>query len=91
MAETLSLEGKLDLSAVPQLHDDLMACAGKDVIVSLAKVTQLGALCVQTLIAAANSARGGGHDFTLAEPSDRVLGQLAAMGMTPEMIMEGSE
>ena len=89
MVEKLSLKGKLDLAAVGELHTDLLACEGKDVIVSLGDVTHLGALCLQTMIAAATSARNAGHTFQVVDTSDRVLGQLSAMGMSPETITEG--
>lgn len=91
MAEILSPTGKLDVSAVGQLHSDLIARAGQNVTVSLDTVTHLGALSAQALIAAARSARATGHRLKLIDTSDRVLGQLAAMGMTPETIMEGSQ
>tara|TARA_R110000787_G_scaffold48099_5_gene116162 strand:+ start:393 stop:668 length:276 start_codon:yes stop_codon:yes gene_type:complete len=90
MVDTLTLEGKLDLAAVGQLHDDLMARSGRNVIVNMSRVTHGGALCIQTLIAAAISARADGFSIKLTNTNDRVLGQLAAMGMTPETIMEGS-
>lgn len=90
MAEVLSLEGRLDLTAVGKLHEDLLARAGNDLVVQMDHVTQLGTLCIQTLIAAANTARANGHSFKLANTSDRILGQLATLGMTPETIMKGS-
>lgn len=91
MGERLSLAGKLDVSAVGQLHSDLVARAGQDVTVSLGAVTHLGALCAQALISAAGGARANGNCLNLIDAGDRVLGQLAAMGMTPETIMEGSQ
>ncbi|MGJ8627926.1 MAG: STAS domain-containing protein [Sulfitobacter sp.] len=91
MAEVLSVEGRLDLTAVGKLHDDLLAHSGGDVVVQMDRVTQLGTLCVQTMIAAANTARANGHSFKITNTSDRVLGQLAVMGMTPETIMKGSQ
>lgn len=90
MGELLSLTGKLDVSAVAQLHSDLVARAGQNVTVSLGAVTHLGALCAQALISAAHGARKNGNSLRLTDTSDRVLGQLAAMGLTPETIMEGS-
>ncbi len=91
MADVLSPEGKLDLTAVGKLHDNLLARYGSDVTVNMDGVTQLGTLCAQTLISAANSARPNGTCFKMTNTSDRVLGQLGAMGMTPEMIMKGSQ
>ena len=90
MADPISLSGKLDLAAVGSLHEKLLSHKSQDVTVSLADVTQLGALCAQVLISAANLCRSDGFEFKLINTNDRVLGQLAAMGMTPETIMEGS-
>ncbi|MGC1496001.1 MAG: STAS domain-containing protein [Sulfitobacter sp.] len=89
MADQLSLSGKLDLAAVGGLHADLLARIGQDITLNMAHVTHLGALCVQTMIAAAKSTHDAGCSFHMTETSDRVLGQLAAMGLTPEIIMEG--
>lgn len=89
MSEHLSLHGKLDLAAVGRLHADLLARIGQDITLDMAHVTHLGGLCMQTMIAAARSTREAGCSFRITHTSDRVLGQLAAMGMTPETLMEG--
>jgi chemotaxis protein CheX len=90
VGDPISLSGRLDLSAVGQLHDQLLARTDGDVTISLAEVTQLGALCVQVLISAARTTRAKGFNLHLTDASGLVLSQLAAMGLTPETIMEGS-
>lgn len=90
MAETLSLDAKLDLSAAPALHASLLPLTNDDLVVDATQVTHLGALCTQILIATANTARAAGRGFHLINVNDRVLGQLGAMGLTPEAISEGT-
>lgn len=82
------LEGKLDLSAVSDLYAKLSGVTDAVTMVDMHKVTHLGALAMQVLIAAAQATRGSDRTFTLRNTSDRVLAQMAAMGMTPEMIAE---
>jgi chemotaxis protein CheX len=89
MAEQVIPPARMDLAAAPALHAELLARAGADVTVEMSGVTQIGALCAQMLIAGARAARDGGHALTLSGVNDRVLGQMAAMGLTPEAIMEG--
>jgi len=89
VTEPLCPDGKLDVTAAPGLHASLLGCDGQDVQVDMTSVTSIGALCLQTLIAAARSARDNNHDFQISNTSDQVLAQMAAMGMTPELIVEG--
>jgi len=89
VTEPLCPAGKLDITAAPGLHAALLGYEGKDVQIDMTNVTLIGALCLQTLIAAARSANEGSHDFLLSNTSDQVLAQMAAMGMTPELIAEG--
>lgn len=79
-------EGKLDLANVGALHADLQGAGDCDIVVDLEQVTQLGALAMQTLIAAALDMTARGRTLRLVNTSDRVLGQIGAMGMTPEKI-----
>ncbi len=90
MAEQLSPSGKLDLSAVAGLHADLLAVSDKDVTVDLADVTLMGALCLQSCLAAARAAKDAGTDFTFLNMTDQVRAQLSAMGFSPETLMEGA-
>jgi chemotaxis protein CheX len=85
-AQVLTFEGKLDLSTVGGLHKALLVAGDRDIIVDLARVTQLGALAMQMLIAASAALQAKGHRLRLANISDRVIAQIGAMGMTPEAI-----
>jgi chemotaxis protein CheX len=89
MAEPIAPSGKLDLSAVGSLHATLVERVGQDVVLDLKDVSHIGALCVQTCIAAARSAQDTGHAFRVINATDQVLGQIASMGLTPETLAEG--
>ena len=89
MSDPLKLPPRLDLSAAMQLASDLRAVKG-DIHVDLTGVSHLGALCLQTLIAASRHARAGGHAFHMTGTSDKVLEQMKLMGTSPETLMEGS-
>ncbi len=90
MAETLNLEGKLDVTAVESLHEQCLALKGQDVVLDLSKVTLMGALCLQVCVAAARQALATNHSFTVVNTPDAVLAQINAMGLTPETIAEGA-
>ncbi|NNE52938.1 MAG: STAS domain-containing protein [Sulfitobacter sp.] len=91
MTDTLPLEGRLDLTAVAALHEALVARQGGDVTVDLTGVTQMGALCLQCLIAAATAARARGHRLSLINIPDQVLSQCVAMGLSARAIEEGAK
>lgn len=91
MAETLIPESRLNITQAAGLHRALLARAGQDVIVDMGHVTHLGALCLQILVAAGNSARAAGKALHLVNVTDQVLAQMAVMGMSPETIAEGQE
>ena len=90
MSEFCAPTGKLDLSAVSDLHARLLNDAGKDIVLDLSDVTQIGALCMQTCVAAARHARATGATFEVCNASDDVQTQLAWMGLSPETIAEGA-
>lgn len=89
MADTMMLEGKLDVSTVPALHAALLKRADQDVVLDLSEVTHIGALCVQTCLAAARHAQEAGTSFRLTNVPDGVLAQLSCMGFSPETLSEG--
>lgn len=91
MTERLSPRGRLDHAAVTALHANLLACEGRDVIVDMGQVTHLGALSVQAMIAAANSARGADVSFRTVNTTAPVLRELAAMGIAAECIGGGRD
>lgn len=91
MTDTLVLPPRLDLSAAEQLAQSLRKRLGGDVVVDARDVTHLGALCLQVMLATAQTLRRAGHRFRLVNASDRVLQQLAALGHTPESLSEASQ
>lgn len=91
MADPIAPTGKLDLTAVASFHEAMGAAAQRDVTLDLGKVTLIGALCLQSCIAAARASRAAGHDFHIVNVPDVVLGQMKLMGFSPEGIAEGAE
>lgn len=90
MTEVIALEGKLDIRAVGPLHDLLGGHLSDDVTLDMDRVTHLGALCLQTLIAAARALRASGHNLTFLNVSDALETQFHNMGVTPALISEGT-
>ena len=88
MSEVLYPRGKLNLAAAAALHSELGALKGRDVAVDLSDVTQLGALCLQVMIAAAKTAGDAGSKFRINGASARVTAQLDTMGMPPNSLTE---
>ena len=82
MADDMMLAGKLDLAAVSKLHSDLIAAEG-DLSVNMQDVTQIGALCLQTFIAAARDAAEKGNRFDLTEVPEHITQQIESMGCDP--------
>ena len=89
MSDPLQLPERLDLSTALQLVSDLREIDG-DVKIDAAKVTHLGALCLQALLAASRDANAKGHTFDIPGLSEKATEQLGFMGITPEQLMEGA-
>lgn len=91
MTSTVKLPARLDLPAATKLVADVTAMdlSGK-LEFDATEVTHLGALCAQALIATAAAAKSAGGSIEITNTSDRVVDQLAAMGLSPEFIMEGA-
>ena len=85
----IPLTTRLDLSAVAGLQEQLVDACNADISLDLSRVTHLGALSAQLLIAAAWDAKSDGCKLSLLNTSDQVLEQMSVMGMTPETIAEG--
>lgn len=88
MVEGVKLPTKLDLSAAMPLVSDLKGIEG-DMHLDATDVNHMGALCLQALIAASRHAKANGHTFKISNVSDKVVDQMALMGLTPENLMEG--
>ncbi|MEW9922072.1 STAS domain-containing protein [Marimonas sp. MJW-29] len=90
MADPVVLEGKLDLATVSALHATLGARLDDDITLDFAKVTQIGALCLQVCLAAARAARAAGKVVSVINLPDPVATQLACMGFDAERLAEGA-
>lgn len=91
MTDPIALVPKLDLAAASDLKATLQTQTQEEVVLDFSQVTHFGALCVQVLLAAANTAISEGRKLSLVNVSDRVVDQLRVMGLTPEMITRGSQ
>ncbi len=89
MADVLSPKGKLDLTAASDLHAAFVAHPGGDMVLDLAEVSQIGALCLQVCVSAARTLHEQGHQLDIVNTPDSVLAQMGAMGLTPETLAEG--
>jgi anti-anti-sigma regulatory factor len=89
MTEVLTLDGKLDANAATELHASLKPHLNADLTLDFAKVTELGALCLQTLIAAGIALREGGHQLTFLNIDKNVEMNMAWMGTAPAQVSEG--
>lgn len=88
MAEVVTPEGKLDLSAAARLHSELGALRAQDIEVDLTHATSIGALCLQVLIAGCKTARDGNKTFRITGTNDRIDSNLAVMGMAAARLTE---
>lgn len=89
MNKPIALQSKLDLPAAGPLAKSILDLGESDVILDAQGVSQIGALCVQVMLAAATSAKKSGNVLTLINANDKVLEQLSYFGLTPEAIAEG--
>ncbi|KIN61108.1 STAS 2 domain containing protein [Sulfitobacter noctilucae] len=90
MTEPVVLEGKLDVSAVGALHAKLVELMGQEIILDFGAVSQIGALCLQSCLAAARSAKAADLPFSIINVPDAVFEQMAVMGFSPETLAEGA-
>lgn len=91
MSDPVVLAPKLDLPAASALLTTLRGRTDADLVLDMAEVKHLGALCLQVLISAATSAVAEGRKISLINASDRVSDQLRLMGMTTETIARGRQ
>ena len=90
MSARYKLPARLDLSQAAELAEPLRKM-DEDLRIDASDVSHLGALCLQTLIAAARKARASGHRFEMTGVTDKVLEQMKVMGTSPEAMMEGAQ
>ncbi len=89
MSGALPLPARLDLSAATRLLADLRKQDGP-IRLDASSVTHLGALGVQTIVAASRAARARGDDVEINDPSEKMIEQMQIMGVTQEQLVGGS-
>lgn len=92
MTDTITLPARMDGSVLKDMLPTLVAAVkAKALCVDAQEVSHFGALGAQLILAAARDVRNAGGTFEMTAISDRAREQLAAMGLSPEMIMEGTQ
>ena len=86
MTEVLTLQERLDFSAVTPLKTAILGHAGQDLDIDASNVAHMGTLCLQVLIAAANDWKLAGKVFRITSPSDICETQLALHGFSPDTL-----
>lgn len=82
----LTLPPRLDLPAARPLADDLRARDGRPLDIDAGEVSHLGGLCLQVLLAAAQSWRKAGQPLRLTRRSPAFDEALALCGLGPEAL-----
>lgn len=85
-APVLELEPRLDLRATGLLVEALNARRGSDLTLDAGRVTQIGALAVQAIRAAARSWAEAGHALGFENASSDLADQLGLLGFTPDTV-----
>ena len=85
MTAQLTLPARLDLTAAKPLAQDIAAQTG-DLHFDASKVTHLGALCLQVLLAAAQSCQASGRGFAISAPSKEFDAALSMLGVDPSQL-----
>jgi anti-anti-sigma regulatory factor len=86
----LSLPARLDSAAALSLAEELRAHQASDVVVDAEGVTLFGARGAQTLLVAARAWRRTGRSLSLTNLSPEVRGQLADLGLSSSVLLEGA-
>ncbi|WP_107496026.1 STAS domain-containing protein [Thalassobius sp. I31.1] len=90
-SHTIELPARLGTGDVKALIDELRTTADQDLTIDAGKVTHLGTLCLQALIAGAKAHVANGTDLSFTNPGEVFLQQLALFGLSPELIQGGLE
>lgn len=79
----VALPARLDIAAIGTLHKALLAAAGqkKLVVIDAEQVNTLSTVCVQALLAAANSFRQRKIPFCVKRPSDVFVTTFDGLGL----------
>lgn len=90
-AAVMALEPRLDLRATGPLVEALKARRGGDLALDAGSVTQIGALAVQAIRAAARSWAEDGHALSFENASSDLADQLGLLGFTPDTLTRWEE
>ena len=85
MTAQLTLPARLDLTAARPLAKDISALTG-DLELDASQVKHLGGLCLQVLLAAAQTSQANGHGFAISAPSEDFDAALAMFGIDPSQL-----
>lgn len=86
MTAMITLHERLDFGAAPDLKAEIIGLLGNDLEIDASKVTHMGTLCLQILIAASNEWANSGHKFNLTSPSDICVTQLSLHGFSTDTL-----
>ena len=89
MSDVLALPKKIDLDAATELAAELSEKRGKDLTLGGGDVSQLSTPGLQVLLSAAKAWSDDGHQLGLDQPSDALLNQLTAFGLSTAEITTG--
>ena len=70
----------LDLKAATDLHRNISARRGHDLVLDASEVTRLGGQCLQVLLAAVFAWRADGKNFSFDQPSPSFISALDMFG-----------
>ncbi len=87
MTAVITLRGRLDFGAAPDLKAEIIGQSGNDLLIDASDVTHMGTLCLQILIAASQDWARAGRNFNLTSASETCVTQLSLHGFTPETII----
>ena len=85
MTAPIVLAANLDIRAAAPLRQALLGRDGEGVSLDASRVTRLGGLCLQILLAGSRDWRARGLEFSIREPSPAFLETLELFGARPAL------
>lgn len=85
------LNSSLRTEQAGQLLDSLKAAKGADLRIDASKVEFLGGVCLQSLLAAAETWRADAASFAITDPSEAFIRDAATLGASSLLSLEGEE
>ncbi|MCV6824479.1 MULTISPECIES: STAS domain-containing protein [Halocynthiibacter] len=84
MSAQIQLRERLGLSDAAPLARQILAEKGSDLVIDASRVSHIGSLCQQVLLAAAKEWQEDQRTFRMCNPTDACVQDLALCGLTPE-------